>query len=456
MLDVYILKKEKDKDLEISVLNDNKIEDFYYECSADKSFNTSTIELALHGYLRNLRIKYDINKDSFDEETRNIYEDCIRNFNHENVIVNYDFNTADDLLEYANVINSSKKEYEYVICIPEKYEQQKTVFEFLDGYILPNKKSYLKIKYQNGSDYVSFEQFREMYNKIIGTVEQVKKSNLSPLEQVMFVYDIAKSRVYKKNENNYDESCNLHSVVKGDYIVCSGYSNYIEFVLNQLGFKVSSKVFSYETRQILHQRNMVYINDEKYGIDNIFLFDATYDSKKNDNYLDNYKFFAKPCNFFKQKKEHYYNDCDMVFEYEYEELESKLSNIREYARIFLSVNQIMNANQNFEFNNKEKLLEDLKELKKISNSGITKKQFIECLYNVRKFQYEIGMIKKKYTISDYEKALINRYGENYLMSKEEKMLNMIFGAKKTDKSILKNILFEIEEKEKQKNKIKKI
>ena len=216
MLDVYILKKEKDKDLEISVLNDNKIEDFYYECSADKSFNTSTIELALHGYLRNLKIKYNINKDSFNEETRNIYEDCIRNFNHENVIVNYDFNTADDLLEYANVINSSKKEYEYVICIPEKYEQQKTVFEFLDGYILPNKKSYLKIKYQNGSDYVSFEQFREMYNKIIGTVEQVKKSNLSPLEQVMFVYDIAKSRVYKKNENNYDESCNLHSVVKGD------------------------------------------------------------------------------------------------------------------------------------------------------------------------------------------------------------------------------------------------
>ena len=453
MINIYISGKNKGV-LEINVFNISYMIDLDYTCTVKDFFSSSAIQLALQGYFRKLKNEYDLNKETIELETKQIYEDCIRNFNHDIIMINYSFDNDNDLLRYIDFINNTKEDYEYIIKAPEKYDEQKKLLDLLNKNLLPSKRANLKIRYQYGSDYISLDQFMEMYNKIISTVEIVKNSKLSPLEQVMFVYDVAKSKVYKKNPKNYFESCNLHSIVNGDSIVCSGYSNYIEYILKQLGFKVSSKIFSYETRETLHQRNMVYIYDEKYGINNVLLFDATYDSKKDEEYLDNYKYFGKPCNFFRKTKEHYDNELDFVYEYSYEELKEMMKNFSIYARAFVTVNHIMGTNNlsKLDFNNQEPFLKTLKEFKEITNKGISRKQFLECLYNVRSFQYEQGILKKEYDILDYEKTLIKKYGKDYLITKEEKMFDMIFGGVKSDRSKLKELLNEFQSKQKVKRK----
>ena len=107
-----------------------------------------------------------------------------------------------------------------------------------------------------------------------------------------------------------------------------------------------------------------------------------------------------------------------------------MKNFSIYARAFVTVNHIMGTNNlsKLDFNNQEPFLKILKEFKEITNKGISRKQFLECLYNVRSFQYEQGILKKEYDILDYEKTLIKKYGKNYLITKEEKMFDMIFGG----------------------------
>lgn len=58
-------------------------------------------------------------------ETKQIYEDCIRNFNHDIIMINYSFDNDNDLLRYIDFINNTKEDYEYIINAPEKYDEQK-------------------------------------------------------------------------------------------------------------------------------------------------------------------------------------------------------------------------------------------------------------------------------------------------------------------------------------------
>ena len=44
--------------------------------------------------------------------------------------------------------------------------------------------------------------------------------------------------------------------------------------------------------------SFLYLNDEKYGIKGAFFLDVTADSKSTNDYIDNYRCFLKPFNFF--------------------------------------------------------------------------------------------------------------------------------------------------------------
>lgn len=147
---------------------------------------------------------------------------------------------------------------------------------------------------------VTIEEYKKTVCAIDEMVNLIKKYNLSPLEQMMFAYDLVRDRVYTKEDevDNYTVSRDLTSVLLGDKIVCVGYANIYEKILSSLGIKnmmYSIKPINPQTHG--HRRNIAYVKDDKYVIEGVFYFDPTWDSKKNDSdtsYLDSYKFFCLP------------------------------------------------------------------------------------------------------------------------------------------------------------------
>lgn len=147
---------------------------------------------------------------------------------------------------------------------------------------------------------VTIEEYKKTVYAIDEMANLIKKYNLSPLEQMMFAYDLVRDRVYTKGDANdsYTISRDLTSVLLGDKIVCVGYANIYEKVLSSLGIKnMMYSIKSINSKEHGHRRNIAYVKDDKYAIEGVFYFDPTWDSKKNDcdiSYLDSYKFFCLP------------------------------------------------------------------------------------------------------------------------------------------------------------------
>lgn len=147
---------------------------------------------------------------------------------------------------------------------------------------------------------VTIEEYKKTVYAIDEMVNLIKKYNLSPLEQMMYAYDLVRDRVYTKEDeiDNYTVSRDLTSVLFGDKIVCVGYANIYEKILSNLGIKnMMYSIKSTNPQAYGHRRNIAYVKDSKYDVEGVFYFDPTWDSKKNANdtsYLDSYKFFCLP------------------------------------------------------------------------------------------------------------------------------------------------------------------
>lgn len=131
-------------------------------------------------------------------------------------------------------------------------------------------------------------------NKIDITAEKIKNANLSPLEQFISAFKTVSSRVYTE-EGLYDSSFlsrSIYGVLNTDKIVCVGYANWLEAIIEKLGsenlicVKHSTEVTD-RNGTGGHSSNVVYIKDEKYGIEGLYYADACFSSAKSyDETLD--------------------------------------------------------------------------------------------------------------------------------------------------------------------------
>ena len=130
-------------------------------------------------------------------------------------------------------------------------------------------------------------------------VNNIKELDLTPLEQVLLVYDIVRNKPYQHEK--VGQSCgtsrDVLQALNGDSIVCLGYANIIDSLLRRLGINASIVLLDgIKKDEAGHARNAVLIKDVYYGVNGIFLLDATIDSRdKHDryNYLYDYKAFLK-------------------------------------------------------------------------------------------------------------------------------------------------------------------
>lgn len=144
---------------------------------------------------------------------------------------------------------------------------------------------------------ISLEDYKRTIDKIRTIVDKIKGFSLSPLEQVMYAYDMVRDREFKR-ENSWEDlriSRDLSTVLFGDRIVCEGFSNELKSILENLGIRcVGCDYVEATNSKSGHRRLAIYIKDDKYDVDGVYLFDPTWDAKKsgNDEYLNAYKFFG--------------------------------------------------------------------------------------------------------------------------------------------------------------------
>lgn len=131
---------------------------------------------------------------------------------------------------------------------------------------------------------VPYEKIKEKENIINSIINEIKQYNFSPFEQYMYIYNIVKNfKPYQESPDNYLKSRSTYLLIDNNYIVCEGYANLLEEIIKKLG-NSNIQCVKYglaqidDAKEVWHARNLVYINDEKYGINNVFVSDPTWDS----------------------------------------------------------------------------------------------------------------------------------------------------------------------------------
>lgn len=135
----------------------------------------------------------------------------------------------------------------------------------------------------NFLDVVSLTDFIAMRETLNYYKNLILESGLTNVEKIMYAYDLIKSFKYQEDEKNPDNSREIYNIIRDGKIVCVGYAKFLSQLLKEVGidsFSISTSV-PIKDEIIGHQRNLIMVEDEKYGLDGLFAFDPTWDSACN-------------------------------------------------------------------------------------------------------------------------------------------------------------------------------
>lgn len=297
---------------------------------------------------------------------------------------------------------------------------------------------------------VKLSDFIKTKNIIDKLVKRVKKFNFSPMEQIMYVYDLVRDRVYTKENDNedYAVSRDLTNILLGDKIVCVGYAHLFDVLLKKIGLKTRLyKIYNPNTK-IGHVRNIVYIDDDKYKVKGVYFFDTTWDSKKNDNiHLYSYRFFANTKTEIEEYNSDEYLDRTLpeVNEDFFLDFITKLNTIglnMSDSKQIDDINKISRLIDNKtlidktifspyydsipeqlkkEFN-KENIISNLERYDELFNNPISADTLLKVLYEVRKNEYYEDPINYPFNVDNFFSIVVN---SNWIFDDEN---SKIFGA----------------------------
>lgn len=145
-----------------------------------------------------------------------------------------------------------------------------------------DRKCALEIDY-GSSLKTTYEEYQNMRGAIDWYKEVISQENLSPLEIITYAYDIMKTFKYLEDEDDKERSRYIPAIVTDGKIVCVGYSTFFQQLLQEFGIKTEKLSVStpdQNNQMAGHARNIVRVDDDKYNIHGIYVFDATWDSVK--------------------------------------------------------------------------------------------------------------------------------------------------------------------------------
>ena len=165
-----------------------------------------------------------------------------------------------------------------------KYKIENKTYEDIHQLKQMARTSDLKLNYHdNNASTATYEEFISMRETIDYYKELLETSNLSPVEQTTYVFDILKTMRYQENQKDKSRSRNVHSIVTEGNIVCAGYSKFAKQLLNEIGIKcieVSVVCLDEDSEDVGHERNFVRVDDDKYNIHGLYALDITWDSDR--------------------------------------------------------------------------------------------------------------------------------------------------------------------------------
>ena len=442
-------------------------------------------------YNENIKFQINTNKKVFLNSVINDYENIIKDINelyNELLLINFEekFNdyikivkefTLKDKNFYKILyekseyifINGDLKDIKQYIKLNPELSTKKIILSGI--YKLENKKTEkvkdmfynednIYIKLEGNEELITIKELDATLNKIDEMVLQVKRYDFSPIEQLFYVYDKVRDKVYIKESDNEDNSVSrdLTKVLLGDKIVCKGYANIFNAILRKLGFK--SDIYCIIKKELVdgkrvgHARNIVLLNDKKYNINGIYFFDTTWDCKRNtydNSFLYSYKYFAKTKNDMENFKRGKYIDYTLPFYDENlitnfidvvnnEGLGNVSDNIIEtinYLSKFIEgkklITPLMKIENDINFPNDMRVKFNLSETidklmyyDELFNKPIVADILLKVLYNVRKNEYYEDEIKYPFDLNSLYCTVIN---SNWIFkSNTSSLLMAIFGC----------------------------
>ena len=316
------------------------------------------------------------------------------------------------------------------ILFTDVFNLNPEIVEAIETYF-GNETSNIYFDVAGNTDFISFKEYSNTIKIINDMVKEINRFNYSPLEKIMHAYDLVRNRVYVSEGENEDKTVSraLSSVLLGDKIVCAGYAIVFKTLLEKLGIR-SREVYLYNSDKTCgHARNEIYVKDEKYGVDGVYYFDTTWDSKKEENdnsYLLRYRFFAKT----KESMDRIDNGTliDENFPYFSKDITKQIEKIIKEKGIegippilLKSINHMSSLIYGRSLINKsmlsplippqfrlteEKIIKDLEPLAEYFNKPLSAEILLKVLYNVRKNQYYLEPEKYQFGINEFYKIAV--------------------------------------------------
>ena len=125
------------------------------------------------------------------------------------------------------------------------------------------------------------DKIENMNTVISNLIEEVQSKNLSPIEQVMYVYDFVKSLKFAENDTTIEKR-QVDCVLYDRQAVGAGFSDTFNEILRRMGFKTA--IIENYIGDVSHMNSIVEIVDSKYEINGIYNFDSTFDSSNENSY----------------------------------------------------------------------------------------------------------------------------------------------------------------------------
>lgn len=210
-------------------------------------------------------------------------------------VLNLRFNNK--LFDKFDVKNGKEDYYKQVFKIINKLEalgkgNEITIDVFsrnkFSQYLPKIKKLKLKV-ITDGQEY-EYEDYLKEEEILENLVKDIKKSEMSPFEKYLAVYNIvANFKPYKEADNKL-EARELRYILNNEYIVCVGYSELLITLLDKVGIEsrryscaVDISHYSEGKGAIPlefghHSRVLFSLKDGKYGINGYYVADPTWDN----------------------------------------------------------------------------------------------------------------------------------------------------------------------------------
>lgn len=261
-----------------------------------------------------------------------------------------------------------------------------------------NSKSKYLIKLYDNDLLITIDEYIQTTFILKQYLDEILQYDLSPIEQIMYAYDISRDRLYQEEDRDDDFylSHDLTWVLTKNKCVCGGFCRVFNALVKMLGYYADSDYgVMYDNAcesDVIHAISIVNVNDDKYNIHGIYIFDPTFDCKKSeDDILYYYLYFAKTFAFFTFIN----NDYQSIrLKYSIDDLISYLINHNYYEKeIIEEVMFLADRLQAIELTylgpgSKKKLVQELSLKKDIFNRPINSLSLINAIINVKKCERE--------------------------------------------------------------------